>query len=1082
MAEIHATTRSILAWAKRAALAARRDSLTLPDLLCGLYAVREDTTVAPLLAGRAQHWADPVVSGWESAAGVDETDRKFPLDDVVRDLVRRVHDKDPALPPALLLEELLRHGEAFQRPAERALSPMLRRLDEARDLADRLVAALKERVFGQDQAIRALGEAAFHATVSPPSQGPRGVLTFLGPSGVGKTWLAECFAEELARIRGEAIGFRRFDMGTFGGPQNFEQLFGTEQFYKGSRPGTLTGFAKDTPRAVIVLDELEKAHPTTLQALLAVFDKGEVVDKALERPVDFRGTWFIVTTNLGQQLFAGPNSAGVLHAGGASPELVYDILTARGEAGAEGSTPGLPPELVSRLAKGGAVALGALETRHTLRIVGRACETASDTPSVRPSRDAAFMLLLSLLPQLDARRVAARTSTWASELVRGAHQVCRSELHAANPERLSVRVEVVGEAAAWLRARLEAPRLRVLVVDDGDDVRRLVAAELGASVEVQRATSGEAVALAQRLRPDVVLLDLCIDQPQSSAVVTGGDAVLEALRTALPWLPVVLFSENVDGRGAFESVVARVLARGGARAFIPLRRDHTDPLAAEDLVARVRAVVDDVLLDRVLREQVRAHKAVRLRTEFAWDAGATEVVARIVGVSEQVAIAAADRSASIRFAGIPTDRLDDLVGLERARRRLRQVVRWLSDPSTLEAFGARPPRGFLLAGPPGTGKTMLARALAGEAGLPFLAMSAGELQSKWVGESEERIRELFQRAQAYAPAIVFIDEIDAVAGRRGEVATHAHSVLNQLLACMDGFQVADRSVFVLAATNHPEGLDPAIRRPGRFDEVIAVERPNAAARQTFFERRLAPLDVSGADLPRLVRATAGLTPAELDRIAREAAYAAAADGRQRLEGADLLDAARLVRFGAEREDLQVRPDELRVTAWHEAGHAVAHLTLLPDDPIELLTIVPNERGALGFLASQRDEARHDLTRDRVRRQLVVALAGREAERRLGGDDALTAGARSDLEQATRLAAAAVGEWGFDEAVGPLFAPALGDPALVRRRARVWLAEAAQAAKALLDERQDLVAALAEALLERESLDGAAVAEVAAEVR
>ena len=1104
MSELHETTRAILTWAKRAAVAARRESLSIPDLLCGVYALREDAAVAATLSARSPSrpgsWAQPIVMAWQAASLVEETERKFPLDDQVRALVHRLHLEDPTLPPARLVSELVTQGRAFDEspapsaapPGAPARSAVLDRLERAREATDRIIAALDERVFGQEQAIRALGEAYYRAELGPAGRGPRGVLTFLGPPGVGKTWLAECFAEELGRAEGgNRNAFQRFDMGSFGGPQNFEQLFGAEQFYKGSRPGTLTGFVHDSPACVVLLDEIEKAHPTTIQALLAVLDRGEATDKALDKPVDFRSVWFVLTTNLGQHLFAGPNRAGVLAAGGTSPDLVLDILTARPSlaAGGSPSSPGLPPEMVSRLAKGGVVALGSLETRHYLRIVHHSCRIQGD-PSpplhLRLSDDAAFLFLLSQLPRIDARRVAARAEAWATELVRTAHLACLEELTQANPEHLTVRVDTGPAAAQYLDEKVHARRLRMLVVDDGDAVRELLSAELAShGIDVVRAASRvETLATAQRIRPDLVLLDLSIDESPTSARVSSAEEVLEALRTAQPWLPVILFSENVDGRHAFEAVVSRVLSRGGARAFIALRRDHTDPLTAEDFLARVRQSVDDVRLERVLREQVRANKALRLVLETSWDAERGDAVVSITGLAEQVVIAAADREATIRFAGIPTERLDDVVGLERARRRLGQVLGWLANPASLEAFGARPPRGFLLAGPPGTGKTMLARALAGEAGLPFLAVSAGELQSKWVGESEARIRELFERAQSYAPAIVFIDEIDAIAGRRGESSEHSHSVLNQLLASMDGFQASDQSVFVLAATNHAEGLDPAIRRPGRFDEVIPVERPNAGARRIFFERRLTRMRIDGEhDLERLVRATSGMTPAELDRIAREAAYAASTDGRSSLVGEDLLAAARLVRFGAEREDMPIRPDELRVTAWHEAGHAVAHLVLLPEEPVELLTIVPNERGALGFLAVQHDESRHDLTVERLRRQLAILLAGREAERVLGGDAAVTTGAQSDLEQATKLAAAAVGTWGFDEAFGPVSLAALGSAPGVsprlQRLVRRWLDEATARARALLAEHRGLHQDLVGALLERESLDASALREIVA---
>jgi ATP-dependent metalloprotease FtsH len=444
-------------------------------------------------------------------------------------------------------------------------------------------------------------------------------------------------------------------------------------------------------------------------------------------------------------------------------------------------------------------------------------------------------------------------------------------------------------------------------------------------------------------------------------------------------------------------------------------------------------------------------------------------------------VRAEDRTAVIRFSGIPRERFDDVAGLDRAKRRLAQVLRWLKQPGTLGAFGVKPPTGFLLAGPPGTGKTLLARALAGEADLPFVALSAGELKTKWLGESEQRIRDLFAMARRYAPAIVFIDEIDAVGGIRGRTPDHPwrDDVLNELLAGLDGFRSTDRPVFVLGATNRPDHLDPALRRPGRFDETIPIDLPNAKARRAFFERRLASVaHEEPLELERLLGGTSGCTPAQLDRIVREAVYLAAGEGRRAIRAADLEAARRLVRFGAQKEDVEVRPEELRLTARHEAAHALVHAVLFPDRPIDYLTIVPSESGALGLVAPLRDETRHDVRREDVRRQLAVFLAGRESELLTGAaEDALTAGASSDLEKATVLAYRAIGEWGFDEAFG--LASLAGMPATVRgafearllERLPEWLAQGRATARRILEEKSATLDALAEALLASESLDG-----------
>ena len=418
------------------------------------------------------------------------------------------------------------------------------------------------------------------------------------------------------------------------------------------------------------------------------------------------------------------------------------------------------------------------------------------------------------------------------------------------------------------------------------------------------------------------------------------------------------------------------------------------------------------------------------------------------------------------------------MGLHRAKRRLQRVLDGLTDPTKLAAFGTSPPRGLLLAGPPGTGKTLLARALAGEAGLPFLALSAGELKSKWVGESEARIRELFSKARQYAPAIVFIDEIDGLAAARGPGSPpHETSALNQLLAELDGAGPRMQLGLVLAATNHPEVLDPALIRPGRFDEVIPMDLPNLAARREFFEGRLATLPTEGdIDLERLAKSAGGASPAELDRMVREAVYHAAEQDRSAITEADLHHARRLVRFGAEAKDRLVDGEDLRMTAYHEAGHALCFMLQFPERTIDHLTIVPNERGALGFLAPMHEEGQTSMTIDQVRRELVVALAGREAERLIGGEDAMTTGVSSDLSHATNLAWNSITRWGFDPRIGPIGIDALPDHArgkwseAAAEQLWSWLKDAERTAANNLIEYRGELDRLAEALLEHESLD------------
>jgi len=1110
-------THEIVSWAKRAARAAGRNQMTPEDVLCGLYAKRDLESVSQAVAASVGvspteiRWPDDLERVQSLASRVPEVAEKMGMDETLAKAVDQTYRVSPRLLHDVLIRTLMSQSlplqGRFRNTRSTPKGPLLARLQETLARAERLAGRLGQVVLGQDKAIRMLVDAWFRATLTSSGQGPRGIFTFLGPPGVGKTLLAETFAQVLGEVEGRPWGYRRFDMSTLSGPQNHEQLFGTERFYQGSGPGTLTGFVADNPRSVILFDEIEKAHDLTILSLLAVLDKGEVVDKALGKPVSFREVFLVFTTNLGREFFEEANQSGVLGGMSANPAMVFDILESARRFGAPGAgqeggdgRPALAPEFVSRLAKGGAVVFNRLELHHLLQLVHqsmdrvlgqpKAAEEESPLPRVEPSDAAAFLFLSSLLPTVDARRTVARAESFAVELVKRSFEECSEDLLQAAPARYAIRLDASDQARQTLQELEREQELRVLVVDEDPRLPPLLeSVSAGCPATVRRVGKAEEVeAELRRFQPALAFLDLSLAERDDSPEVEAGLRALEVLRRAAPQMPVYLFSEDPEQRNGFDRTLRRVLQRGGARAFLSLHLKDPNPLRQEDARARLLEVLTELRRSRVLQSLRRSHKTLVFETRYRWNPEEGRILAELDDLRRTVVLDAETQTARIRFSGIPRETFAQVVGLARAKRRLAQVVEWLRHPGALAAFGLRPPRGFLLAGPPGTGKTLLARALAGEAGVPFLSLSASELISKWVGESEERIRNLFRQAREYAPAIIFLDEIDSIGrARTGESRGWESSTLNQLLASMDGFQASDQTVFVLAATNHAGVLDPALLRPGRFDEVVPVDLPDKEARRVFLEMRLRDLGVSGLDLDPLVEGTVGCSPAEMDRMVREAGYAVAAAGRDRITLEDLQAARRLVRFGAAQEGFRQREGEKRLTAWHEAGHALVHLRRMGSRRIDLLTIVPTESGALGYMAPLGDEESHDLTCDEVRARIEVALAGREAERLcLEGDASrVTAGAVSDLQHATALAWNAVTRYGFDERFGPLsldgLPPAASEEAmtLAQQSAREWLERGETAARGLLQRETPLLRALAEALLERETLEWPQIQEVLA---
>ena len=1091
MSGIDPDTNRILGWAKRAAVASGRAELTCWDLLCGVYASAEQESVARILGevlGDPIRWPSDLLALYTLASGTDPIEDKLPLDPELKDVIDATFSEDRTLGPDRLLRNLLsrRGGPVAELVDAHTSGALIDKLEACFLRARELMAAAGEEVEGQGAAIAMLGDAFLRASLGASTRGPRGIFTFLGPPGVGKTLLAETFASHLAGVGDESYVFRRFDMSMFAGHQNYEQLFGTEGFYKGARAGTLTGLVHEHPEAVILFDEIEKAHDNVIQSLLAVLDKGEVIDKHLETPVRFDQTWLIFTSNLGREFFDESNQSGILHDLDHAPGMVFEILGSARRAQGETTAPALAPEFVSRLAKGGAVVFRSLETRHYMALLDRAIRrqiaegrsrSGIDLPEVVLEPEVKLLFLLSLLPQLDARKVVSRSEAWSIDVIGRAYGALRERLAEVSPESFCVRVVASEAATAFLDARRPA-EIRLLLIDEDTYLPPVLEAHISPEVVVHRVSQQAEVSEAlRRFDPDMVLLDLTLGVPLDSAEVVPALRILEELRTSEAQLPVYLFSENPQERESFDQVLRAVLDRGGARGFIPCTRDPEAPSDLTDFTAQLSVVVAELASAKLLRRERRSHRTVSWDLSFRWSPDEGVVVAEVGVPRSVVAYSAADPGSPIQFRGIPDTRFGDVVGLERAKRRLKAVLDGLRDPSRLAAFSTTPPRGLLLAGPPGTGKTLMARALAGEAGLPFLALSAGELKSKWVGESEGRIRELFAKAREYAPAIVFIDEIDGLArARDASRVVHETSVLNQLLAELDGTHSRTHPGLVLAATNHPALLDAALIRPGRFDEIIPFDLPNLAARRDFFARRLSGVPTEGSvDLDRLARSSGGASPAELDRMVREAIYHATSEDRASITEADLHHARRLVRFGAEAKDKVLDEEDRRMTAYHEAGHALCFLLRFPERTIDHLTIVPNERGALGFLAPAHEEGRHGHTLGQIKGELIVALAGREAERLVAGRDGMTSGASSDLAHATGLAWHSICRWGFDEQIGPLGLNALPEAARIRwgelaaTRLQVWLAEAASSAASDLSAHRQLLDKIATTLLERESL-------------
>ncbi|HAW53986.1 MAG TPA: cell division protein FtsH, partial [Hyphomonas sp.] len=365
---------------------------------------------------------------------------------------------------------------------------------------------------------------------------------------------------------------------------------------------------------------------------------------------------------------------------------------------------------------------------------------------------------------------------------------------------------------------------------------------------------------------------------------------------------------------------------------------------------------------------------------------------------------------------------DDVAGIDEAREELQEIVDFLKDPSKFARLGGKIPKGALLVGSPGTGKTLLARAIAGEAEVPFFSISGSDFVEMFVGVGASRVRDMFEQAKKSAPCIIFIDEIDAVGRSRGAGLgggnDEREQTLNQLLVEMDGFD-ANEGIIIVAATNRPDVLDPALLRPGRFDRQVVVPRPDIEGREKILEVHMKKVPLAPDVVARVIaRGTPGFSGADLANLVNEAALLAARRGKRVVAMQEFEDAKDKVLMGPERRSMVMSEKEKELTAWHEAGHAVVALKVPAADPVHKATIIPRGR-ALGMVMQLPEDDKLSMSKIEMTSRLAIMMGGRVAEELKFGEDNVTAGAASDIQQATRLARAMVTRWGFADAVGPV---------------------------------------------------------------
>jgi ATP-dependent metalloprotease FtsH len=904
---------------------------------------------------------------------------------------------------------------------------------------------LRQRVYGQDHALETFVEALFCIEVAASGDRervrPAGLFVFAGPPGVGKTYLAELAADSLGRP------FMRFDMSSFAHDHEVGPLVGTPPAYRGAAPGLLTQFVKKNPNAVLLFDEIEKAHLSAIHLFLQVLDAGRLQDRYSEETIAFRDCILIFTTNVGRRLYEAESSAGVSRAHREYYRAaILEALAS--EADPRTGVPFFPPAICSRLGTGhpilfrplGLPELVRVAAAELERVAGLLEQTCGQRYEIAP--EVPLALVLREAGQSDARVVKARAERFLKdELFRvgGLFAEDRLARVLVALRRISVEIdrEHAGPVALDLFNRREQPT--VLFAGNpllGEEIRSraagvkwLIAGHEVAALELLAREHVELMLLDLQLPAAAGLglndvtgvrafgvgrTELAFDRPPLAArSYAAGQKLLASVRERLPDLPVHLLSlehsSSMQGGLIDEETVIACVRAGGARGVVMLNPTADEPWKA--FSATLQQLTAQARVEAIGRSLARQRKAVEFDLAPSLAKDGEELRLRCRNFRLVPLLRSEDVGAVLSDAERPATKFSDVFGAEAAKHALGFIRDWLREPKRYAALGVAPPRGVLLTGPPGTGKTMLARALAGESDCAFLSEAATGFVTKWQGSGPENIRRLFDRARRYAPAIVFIDEIDAIGRRRSENAHGEEMALNALLVEMDGFvRSSDRPIVVIAATNLPELLDPALLR--RFARAVEVELPTRRERHCFLEASLAKRErhcVSPKTVERLAAQSHGLSIADFERILAEAAVIAVAlDGM--INDAILGEAFEKVQFG-ERKAAQ---DTLR-TARHEAGHALV-MCLTGAPPIYVTTVGRGHFG--GYAAFEDREQRTCRTLPQHEDLLCQLLAGHEAERLFyGARDGCSTGPSSDLERATAIAEAMVCDYGMSPELG-----------------------------------------------------------------
>lgn len=907
--------------------------------------------------------------------------------------------------------------------SEKTLSPQEAKSEISALVSDigRIRAELGDAVYGQDNAVNVFVTGYFQARMlsmmDKSRKRPRATFLFAGPPGVGKTFLAEKAAEVLK------IPFMRFDMSEYADKEANLEFCGSDKVYKNAKQGNVTGFVSENPRCILLFDEIEKAHMCVIHLFLQMLDAGRLRDNYTDEEVSFSDAIIILTTNAGKQLYMESESGDF---SSVSRKVIVKAL--QSDINPSTGAPYFPGAICSRFASGNVVMFNHISA-HNLRAIAkkeieRHAGNFERTTGIKFCFDEKVYtaLMFSEGGAADARSVRSRAETFFNdelyELLRliAAEKV---ETGIDNIEKITVSVDL-SRADAKISALFEpAEKIKVLVFADEDAVSACGAD--GSALEIFGTQDFEkAVEIIKNYEIGFVLADMgCGAQEADLEALNIEDVDSPArdffrfLRERKHEMPIYIL-ENGSSLSEEERVS---FFRQGARGVIS-RAEGKEKLAEE-----LSGIAFGLHQQASMISLAKENKLISFETAQTVSKDGKNAAIRLFDFRMIIAVESEDTKNVLSSVSTPNVHFSDVIGANDAKKELAYFVEYLKNAKKYTGTGVKAPKGVLLYGPPGTGKTMLARAMACESGVTFIAAEGNQFLKKYVGEGQEKVHELFKTARKYAPSVLFVDEIDAIAKERtgGEFSgARGEETLTAFLTEMDGFSSdPSKPVFVLAATNFDvepgsgKSLDAALMR--RFDRRIYIDLPGKADRIRFMNMKASAnhaFAISADEIESIALRSTGMSLAELDSVMEFALRSAIREGSTDVTDA-ILDEAFETFNGGEVKKWDA--SQLERVARHEAGHTVV-CCAGGEIPSYLTVVARGDHG--GYMQHAEQEGKAIYTKDELLAKIRTSLGGRAAEIvYYGENDGISSGASGDLDSATYTAKRIVCTYGMDESVG-----------------------------------------------------------------